>query len=163
MDIPADTTTSETGLGQFEVNLMHCDDPLRAADDAWLFKMLVKGLARRHGFAASFMAKPYAEYSGSGLHTHFSVLDAKGDNIFDSGGPKGTAQLRHAVAGCLAAMHDSTLLSSRRTSTAMNGWSPTSTPPRRSAGAMRTARQRSAFRPETPAPGGSSIAWRGAT
>jgi glutamine synthetase len=45
---------------------------LRAADDAWLFKMLVKGLARRHGFAASFMAKPYLEYSGSGLHTHFS-------------------------------------------------------------------------------------------
>jgi glutamine synthetase len=110
MDIPADTTTSETGLGQFEVNLMHCDDPLRAADDAWLFKMLVKGLARRHGFAASFMAKPYAEYSGSGLHTHFSVIDRNGANIFDSGGPKGTALLRHAVAGCLEAMADSTLL-----------------------------------------------------
>lgn len=110
MDIPADTSTSETGLGQFEVNLMHCDDALRAADDAWLFKMLVKGLARRHGFAASFMAKPYPEYSGSGLHTHFSILDEKGDNIFDSGGPKGTAALRHAVAGCLDAMSDSTLL-----------------------------------------------------
>ncbi|MDO9637959.1 MAG: glutamine synthetase family protein [Pseudotabrizicola sp.] len=110
MDIPADTSTSETGLGQFEVNLMHCDDALRAADDAWLFKLLVKGLARRHGFAASFMAKPYAEYSGSGLHTHFSVLDANGDNIFDSGGPKGTAALKQAVAGCLAAMSDSTLV-----------------------------------------------------
>ena len=110
MDIPADTSTSETGLGQFEVNLMHSDDALRAADDAWLFKMLVKGLARRHGFAASFMAKPYPEYSGSGLHTHFSVLDKEGENIFDSGGPKGTAAMRHAVAGCLSAMHDSTLL-----------------------------------------------------
>ncbi len=110
MDIPADTSTSETGLGQFEVNLMHCDDPLRAADDAWLFKMLVKGLARRHGFAASFMAKPYPEYSGSGLHTHFSLIDAKGENVFDSGGPKGTAMLRQAVAGCLNAMHDSTLV-----------------------------------------------------
>ena len=110
MDIPADTSTSETGLGQFEVNLMHSDDALRAADDAWLFKMLVKGLARRHGFAASFMAKPYPEYSGSGLHTHFSVLDREGENVFDSGGPKGTPMMRHAVAGCLAAMHDSTLL-----------------------------------------------------
>jgi glutamine synthetase len=110
MDIPADTSTSETGLGQFEVNLMHCDDALRAADDAWLFKMLVKGLARRHGFAASFMAKPYPEYSGSGLHTHFSILDKNGANIFDCGGPKGTALMRHAVAGCLAAMADSTLL-----------------------------------------------------
>ncbi len=110
MDIPADTTTSETGLGQFEVNLMHCDDPLRAADDAWLFKMLVKGLARRHGFAASFMAKPYPEYSGSGLHTHFSLIDEKGDNVFDSGGPKGTALMKQAVAGCLNAMHDSALI-----------------------------------------------------
>lgn len=110
MDIPADTSTSETGLGQFEVNLMHCDDALRAADDAWLFKMLVKGLARRHGFAASFMAKPYVDYSGSGLHTHFSVIDKDGDNVFDSGGPKGTAMLRHAVAGCLNAMHDCALI-----------------------------------------------------
>ena len=110
MDIPADTTTSETGLGQFEVNLMHCDDALRAADDAWLFKMLVKGLARRHGFAASFMAKPYPEYSGSGLHTHFSVVDGNGDNVFDSGGPKGTMMMKQAVAGCLNAMHDSTLI-----------------------------------------------------
>ncbi|PYC49227.1 glutamine synthetase [Litorivita pollutaquae] len=110
MDIPADTAISEAGLGQFEVNLMHCDDALRAADDAWLFKMLVKGLARSHGFAASFMAKPYADYAGSGLHTHFSVLNKNGDNIFDDGGAKGTPALRHAVTGCLNAMSGSTLL-----------------------------------------------------
>lgn len=110
MDIPADTAISESGLGQFEINLMHCDDALRAADDAWLFKMLLKGMARRHGFAASFMAKPYPEYSGNGLHTHFSILDKNGDNVFDNGGPEGSDMLKHAVAGCLAAMHDCTLL-----------------------------------------------------
>ncbi|WP_299829964.1 glutamine synthetase family protein [uncultured Roseobacter sp.] len=110
MDIPADTAISEAGLGQFEINLMHCDDALRAADDAWLFKMLVKGLARRHGFAASFMAKPYEDYSGSGLHVHFSVLDADGHNIFDNSGPEGTDILRHAVAGCLDAMQSSALV-----------------------------------------------------
>ncbi|MDR9485781.1 MAG: glutamine synthetase family protein [Sediminimonas sp.] len=110
MDIPADTAISEAGLGQFEINLMHCDDALRAADDAWLFKMLVKGLARRHGFAASFMAKPYDDYPGSGLHTHFSLLDKDGNNVFDDGGPKGTDTLRHAIAGCLNAMHDSALV-----------------------------------------------------
>ena len=110
MDIPADTAISESGLGQFEINLMHTDDALRAADDAWLFKMLVKGLARRHGFAASFMAKPYADYSGNGLHTHFSVIDADGANVFDNGGHDGSDVLKQAVAGCLAAMHDSTLI-----------------------------------------------------
>lgn len=110
MDIPADTAISESGLGQFEINLMHTDDALRAADDAWLFKLLVKGLARRHGFAASFMAKPYADYSGNGLHTHFSIIDKDGNNVFDNGGPDGSALLLNAVAGCLAAMHDSTLI-----------------------------------------------------
>ena len=110
MDIPADTAISESGLGQFEISLMHTDDALRAADDAWLFKMLVKGLARRHGFAASFMAKPYADYSGNGLHTHFSVIDADGENVFDNGGHDGSEMLKQAVAGCLAAMHDSTLI-----------------------------------------------------
>ncbi|SDX95724.1 glutamine synthetase family protein [Citreimonas salinaria] len=110
MDIPADTAISEAGLGQFEINLVHTDNVLRAADDAWLFKWLVKGLARRHGFAASFMAKPYEDYSGSGMHAHFSVLDAAGQNIFDDGGARGTAALHHAIAGCLRAMHDSTLI-----------------------------------------------------
>ena len=110
MDIPADTTISEAGLGQFEINLMHVDDPLKAADDAWLFKMLVKGLARQNGFAASFMAKPYDTYSGSGMHTHFSVLNSGGQNIFDDGTDAGTDTLRHAIAGCLSAMADSTLI-----------------------------------------------------
>ncbi|MCB1399895.1 MAG: glutamine synthetase [Rhodobacteraceae bacterium] len=110
MDIPADTAISEAGPGQFEINLMHQGDALKAADDAWLFKMLVKGLARSHGFAASFMAKPYDLWSGNGMHSHFSVLDADGRNIFDDGSEKGSDRLRHAVAGCLAALPGSTLV-----------------------------------------------------
>ncbi len=109
MDIPAETAISEAGLGQFEINLSH-GDAMRAADDAWLFKLMVRGLAREHGFAASFMAKPYAEYSGNGMHVHFSVLDSDGKNVFDNGGPEGTDMLHHAVAGCLSGMHASTLI-----------------------------------------------------
>ncbi|MHC0053253.1 glutamine synthetase family protein [Actibacterium sp. D379-3] len=110
MDIPADTAISEAGLGQFEINLMHQPDALKAADDTWLFKTLVRGLARKHGFAASFMAKPYDDYAGNGMHTHFSILDASGANIFSDGGPKGSDALRHAVAGCLRAIPGSALL-----------------------------------------------------
>lgn len=110
MDIPADTAISEAGPGQFEINLMHQADPLKAADDTWLFKMLVKGIARSYGFAASFMAKPYEAFSGNGMHMHFSILTADGRNIFDDGGELGTPALRHAVAGCLRAMPGSTLL-----------------------------------------------------
>lgn len=110
MDIPADTAISEAAPGQFEINMMHQDDPLKAADDAWLFKLLVKGLARQYGFAGSFMAKPYNEWNGSGMHMHFSILDRNGKNIFDDGSEEGSARLRHAVQGCLAAMPGSTLL-----------------------------------------------------
>lgn len=110
MDIAADTASSEAGPGQFEINLMHGPDPMKMADDTWLFKLLVKGLARRHGFAGSFMAKPYDDQPGTGLHLHFSLLDEDGRNLFDDGGPKGTDMLRHAVAGCMAAMPGSTLV-----------------------------------------------------
>ncbi|MBN2905202.1 MAG: glutamine synthetase [Rhodobacteraceae bacterium] len=109
MDIPADAAISEAGMGQFEINLMH-GPAMKAADDTWLFKMLVKGLARKHGFAGSFMAKPYPDHAGNGLHMHFSVLDSNGNNIFDDGGPQGSGVLRQAVAGCLAAMPDMTLI-----------------------------------------------------
>lgn len=110
MGLPADAAISEAGLGQFEINMLHSDDAMKAADDCWLFKLAVRGVARKHGFAASFMAKPYPEESGNGLHTHFSVLDKNGDNIFDDGSAHGSDKLRHAVGGCLQAMRASTLI-----------------------------------------------------
>ena len=109
MGIDAQTAISEAGLGQFEVNLTH-SEAMRAADDTWLFKSLVRGLARKHGMAATFMAKPFAHEAGNGMHVHFSVLDEEGNNIFDNGGAEGTVMLRHAVAGCLEAMTASTLV-----------------------------------------------------
>ena len=110
MDIDADTAISEAGIGQFEINLLHSDDVLKVADDTWLFKLLAKGLARRHGFAASFMAKPYDNWPGNGMHMHFSMTDNEGRNLFDDGGPAGTDLMRNAVAGCLKAMPGSMLL-----------------------------------------------------
>ena len=110
MDIPAEAAISEAGIGQFEVNLEHVPDALKAADDAWLFKMLVRGLARNHGMAASFMAKPYDDYPGNGLHTHFSILDKNGDNVFNNGTHEGSDLLQNAIAGCLAGIPDLTLI-----------------------------------------------------
>ncbi len=109
MGIPAQAASSESGLGQFEITITH-QDAMRAADDTWLFKRLIRRVARHHGFAATFMAKPFAEDAGNGLHIHFSVLDEAGRNIFDNGGPEGTVLLHHAIAGCLAAMRASTLI-----------------------------------------------------
>ncbi|HAW48757.1 MAG TPA: glutamine synthetase [Roseovarius sp.] len=109
MGIPVESAISEAGIGQFELTLHH-QSALRAADDTWLFKTLITGLARRHGYVATFMAKPFDADSGNGMHMHFSVLDRDGNNVFDDGTPRGSDVLRSAVAGCLAAMPASTLI-----------------------------------------------------
>lgn len=108
--VPADAAIAENGPGQFEINLVHVADALEAADHAVFFKEIVRSVARKHGFTASFMAKPYGTRAGSGFHVHFSLLDSDGRNVFDDGGDLGSDILRHAIAGLLAAMADSTLL-----------------------------------------------------
>lgn len=110
MEIDTEAATSEVGLGQFEINLVHVEDALRAADDAWLFKMLVRGLARKHDMAASFMAKPYEDLAGNGMHVHFSLIDDAGNNLFANGTHEGTPLLRHAVAGCLKGITELALI-----------------------------------------------------
>lgn len=105
-EIKLDSAVSECGPGQFEVNMAHTANVMRAADDAYLFKRVAKSVARSCGLAACYMAKPYADRSGSGMHVHLSLLDAAGSNVFDDGGPHGTVALRHAVAGMLTAMPD---------------------------------------------------------
>lgn len=109
LGIPADGVISEAGPGQFELNLLHRADALAAADDVMLMRRLVRTLARVHGLGATFMAKPYGEASGSGMHIHASVLDAKGRNVLGKpeGGPSDT--LLHAVTGLLGAMPETML------------------------------------------------------
>lgn len=108
--IPADAMTSELGHGQFEINLHHVADPLLAADHALLFKRLIKGVATKHKHRATFMAKPFGERSGNGMHLHFSLLDAQGQNVFDNGTDAGSTQLQQAIAGLLQAMPESMLI-----------------------------------------------------
>ena len=107
--ITIQSITSESGCGQFEVTLKHCE-ALKASDAAWLFKSLVKGLARKHSMAATFMANPYLQDAGNGMHIHFSILTLDGDNIFDNKTNEGSEVLRWAVAGCLKVLRGSTLI-----------------------------------------------------
>ena len=101
LGIPAETVLKENSPGQFELNLHHQDDALLAADQAFLLKRLIKGCAQQHGFLASFMAKPFAEWAGNGMHIHASVIDAQGDNIFEIQQRTPSGVFAHAVAGLL--------------------------------------------------------------
>lgn len=108
--VPAYTATSENAPGQFEINLKHTDSAVRAADHAALLANIVERVANMHGFKATFMAKPYVDMAGNGLHIHLSVLDADGNNIFDDGTPQGSQTLRWAIGGLMEAMPESMAL-----------------------------------------------------
>ena len=104
--VPASGALAEYGPGQFEINLHHQADALRACDEAMRFKRIVKSVARAQGVDATFLAKPYRDMAGSGLHIHVSVLDAGGRNIFACNEPAENTDLRHAVSGLLATLAD---------------------------------------------------------
>jgi glutamine synthetase len=102
--IPASTALSEYGAGQFELNLAHVDDPLKAADDAAFLRRAVQFAARSSGYDATFMSKPYPELSGSGMHVHLSLVDDKGNNVFDPACKNGAEKLGHVISGLQATM-----------------------------------------------------------
>jgi glutamine synthetase len=114
-NIPAESAISEYSPGQFEINLRHVDDPVLACDHAVLMKRAIKAAARKHSFIACFMAKPFEEDAGSGLHIHMSIIDKHGKNYFSQGREKlatqpFSARLRHAVGGLLKTMPEATLI-----------------------------------------------------
>lgn len=106
--VPAYTASAEYAAGQFEVNLKHSSPAVVAADHAALLCRVVRNVALEHGFRATFMAKPFLDQAGNGLHIHTSVLDNAGENLFSTGeDPLNNAMLRHAVGGMQAALFES--------------------------------------------------------
>ncbi len=105
--IPLESAISEYAAGQYELTLRHKPDAMRACDDALIYKRLVKATAAQHGMEATFMAKPFADSAGNGMHLHVSMLDESGQNAFASDDPEGTPLLKQAIAGMRALLADS--------------------------------------------------------
>ncbi len=108
--IEVEAAIAEGAQRQFEFNLMHQPDALKAAEDTLFLKQIIRNVARRHGTLVTFMAKPYPDKAGSGLHIHFSILDESGRNVFDDGTEKGSRSCGPAVAGLMDSMADATLI-----------------------------------------------------
>ncbi len=87
---------------QAEAALRHRDAG-PAADDALLFRELVREVALSRGAGATFTARPFADAIGNGMHINLSGCTARGDNIFaDPADPDGISPMcRQAVAGML--------------------------------------------------------------
>lgn len=73
----------EDGNGQFEIDFDY-SDAHTTADRFALFRLMAGQVARRHGYFASFMPKPFADKTGSGAHFNMSLADPMdGRNLFD--------------------------------------------------------------------------------
>ncbi|WP_374975370.1 glutamine synthetase [Microbacterium trichothecenolyticum] len=95
---------AEYGVNQFEISLVPLD-PVRAADELILMRLVISQAARDVGLAASFSPLPTASGAGNGAHQHLS-LARDGSPQFSRGrGPHGlTDDGGHAIAGLLAAL-----------------------------------------------------------
>ena len=96
--IEVDTLVHESGAAQMEMNFLH-GDPLRLADDVFLFKRTVREAALRHGIYATFMAKPMKDEPGSAMHIHQSLYDHEDSNVFASASNEPGELFRHYIGG----------------------------------------------------------------
>lgn len=95
----------EDANGQFEVNFTYSDG-LTTADRLVFFRMAAGEIAREMGIICSFMPKPLANRTGSGLHTHFSLADRENENLFCDAADKrglGLSPLAYQFLGGLLA------------------------------------------------------------
>ncbi|MDH3328530.1 MAG: glutamine synthetase family protein, partial [Desulfobulbaceae bacterium] len=87
MGFEIEASHHEVAEGQHEINFKYAD-ALTAADNTLTFKWVVRSIASKHGFHATFMPKPVFGINGSGMHTNQSLFNLDGTNaFFDENGP----------------------------------------------------------------------------
>ena len=90
MGFEVEAAHHEVAPGQHEIDFKYAD-AVTTADRVSTFRFIVKKVAMDHGLHATFMPKPIFGVNGSGMHTHQSFLDTKGNNVFYD--PKAKYQL----------------------------------------------------------------------
>ena len=84
LGMQVESSHHEVATGQHEIDFRYAD-ALTSGDNAVTFKYTVRGVAASHGLYASFMPKPIFGINGSGMHTHQSLFDEQGNNLFYDG------------------------------------------------------------------------------
>ncbi len=110
LGIRVDSTHSETGQGQHEIDFQY-EEALRSADNILTARIALKTIANKYNYYCTFMPRPRIDLPGSGMHTHQSLHDFEsGVNLFADGGSEYglsetatyflAGQLEHARAMC---------------------------------------------------------------
>jgi glutamine synthetase len=106
--LPVAVGHTEWGTGQMEITLQPLD-ALAAADKAVMLKAAIKSIAHEMKLVASFMAKPFVDQPGNGLHVNLSLWEPNGNNIFADWG-KNSAPIERCVAGLVTTAAELSLL-----------------------------------------------------
>jgi len=100
MGIPAERVHHENGPGQVEVEVDYAP-MLAQADHLFAAKTAIQAIAYQEGLRATFMAKPFVDIAGSGMHIHLRLF-AGDANLFGAGSGELTETGRQFTAGLLA-------------------------------------------------------------
>ncbi len=98
-----ESINAEFDESQYELTLEY-GDALAVADDIFLFRVMARELALAHGLDLTFLGKPFADLSGSGVHVNISFLDDNGANaLADASADDGLSALaKQSIAGLCA-------------------------------------------------------------
>jgi glutamine synthetase len=108
MGVKVEYSHHEVGPSQHEIDMKYTD-ALKMADNVITYRIVVKEIAHKYGFYATFMPKPIFGENGSGMHTHQSLFKGETNAFFDPSdkyhlsemGKKFIAgQLKHAKEIC---------------------------------------------------------------
>ncbi|API71781.1 MULTISPECIES: type I glutamate--ammonia ligase [Leuconostoc] len=88
----------EVAEGQHEVDFKYAS-ALEAADNIQTFKLVVKTIARKNGYFATFMPKPVAGINGSGMHTNMSLFTKEGNAFEDVSDEMGLSKAAYNFLG----------------------------------------------------------------
>ncbi len=97
MGLTAERSHHERGPGQNEIDF-HYARPLKAADQATTFKMVVSTVASRYGLTADFSPKPLPDKPGNGYHLNIFAVDRDGNDV-----------IKYAAAGIMERIRDITI------------------------------------------------------
>ncbi len=83
MGIGVEYSHHEVAPSQHEIDLRYTD-ALTMADAAMTYRVVVKEVAQRYGFYATFMPKPVYGVNGSGMHVHQSLFKGDKNAFFEA-------------------------------------------------------------------------------
>jgi glutamine synthetase len=82
MGIPVEYHHHEVGPSQHEIDIRFTN-AADMADYMLTYRLVVKEVAKQHGFHATFMPKPLFGENGSGMHTHQSLFTGGRNSFYD--------------------------------------------------------------------------------